>query len=606
MQISSVNSRTRLIVAIILTSGVVLLSIFIYANRAGGGQPRGEGERAATPPPPRVRSRFFKRGQNVGAKSKRGPQPFSRFRLVAQTGDQTAAEDDTQERSPWPNTLVNPPQKIKPGRLVGVAEPSIAATSDARRVVVGWNNVEGFLRPPFGDAPGEPGLSAYGYSTDGGTHWTAGGAPTVFGNVMTGGDPWLDRGGFDRGTFYMANLAFDVNDPFASITLGISVHRGRFGGGFSWDDLRLLKSPDYPQDYYDKGAVAAAKDGSGAAYVSLTNFRGICGRPGYGFGRIELWRTHDAGDTWQGPLVVQPDENFVTDPNAPDCGAEGILHHNSVPVVGLDGEACVVWARGPGFTLKGVVPKTDIMVSCTENGGRRIRAATRVARINSLAAAPPAAYDRSVMSDVPHIAIARTQPHRGRIYVAYYEAVRQVAPPATEQSPVSSQVFLSYSDDHGRTFSRPVAVAPPVTPEGVKRFWPLVNVTEDGAVNVVYYQSRERQTTDAPDDIECDVSLDGGGERRAGVVSSMVNVMVARSADGGETFDAPRRVTTTTSNWCRAVSNSFPMFGDYIGATAAGNHLLTAWTDTRNGWPDIFFANLNSGTDAATAGTPSP
>jgi hypothetical protein len=65
-------------------------------------------------------------------------------------------------------------------------------------------------------------------------------------------------------------------------------------------DVRTFKSPT-PGDFYDKEVIAAARDGSGAAYVSLTNFKG-----GVDLGEITLWRTHDAGDTYQGPVVVSP------------------------------------------------------------------------------------------------------------------------------------------------------------------------------------------------------------------------------------------------------------------------------------------------------------
>jgi len=86
------------------------------------------------------------------------------------------------------------------------------------------------------------------------------------------------------------------------------VHRGHFVNGvFNWEDVQAFNAPHTPDDFYDKEAIATAKDGSGAGYVSVTNFIKVCGFPQAGSGQIEIWRTHDSGATWQGPAVVSPD-----------------------------------------------------------------------------------------------------------------------------------------------------------------------------------------------------------------------------------------------------------------------------------------------------------
>jgi hypothetical protein len=52
------------------------------------------------------------------------------------------------------------------------------------------------------------------------------------------------------------------------------------------------------------------------------------------------------------------------------------------------------------------------------------------------------------------------------------------------------------------------------------------------------------------------------------------------------------RVTTATSNWCTAVSNVRPNFGDYIGSATGGSHVFPLWDDGRKGVPDTFCATL--------------
>ena len=79
--------------------------------------------------------------------------------------------------------------------------------------------------------------------------------------------------------------------------------------------------------------------------------------------------------------------------------------------------------------------------------------------------------------------------------------------------------------------------------------------------------------------------------RRVGSANSLVDTVVVQSLDGGNTFGAPVRVTTATSNWCTTVSNIRPNFGDYIGSSI-GDTIQATWADGRNGVPDTFFAPI--------------
>jgi hypothetical protein len=500
-----------------------------------------------------------------------------------------------------PNVRVNDPQLPFPKGLLGRSETTIASTDDGQFLVAGWNDARGFLRPPFGNTlPGTPGLSGYGFSTDGGLTWTDAGAPPVINHIVTRGDPWLDRGGLDNATFYYANLAVDDRLPGGQVTLGVSVHMGHFNNGvLTWSDVRLLQAPNYPNDFYDKESITMAKDGSGAGYVSVTNFRQLCGIPAFGFGQIEVWRTHDGGNTWQGPAIAGPDLT-----NTSTCDGSGVLQQSSSVGIGPNGEVYVTWQLGPTFSPSGT-PSTNasIVVARSLDGGVTFSTPVVVANINSMRQDPPVGYNRNRLNDHPRIAVATSGPHKGRVYVVYYSADSPVtAAPIVPcpagvsgtcigQNLVSSQVSVTFSDDRGATWSTPTPLAPAVPATGVKRFWPVVSVEPGGNVDVVYYESQEQPTTSNP---TCNVGV-GGGVRRVGTANSLVNTFWVQSLDGGSTFSAPLKVSTATSNWCTTATNIRPNFGDYIGSASGGNHIFPTWADGRNGVPDTFYATILAG-----------
>jgi hypothetical protein len=445
------------------------------------------------------------------------------------------------------NVQVNAPQSVFPGGLIGRSETTIAAASGGSKLVAGWNDADGFCGPPFfsvSTIPPVPGLSGFGYSFNGGVSWIDGGAPAQLGkDVITRGDPWLDVGGSDGQTFFYANLA--VNS--AGLSLGVSVHRGRFSGNaFAFTDVQTFDSPRNairPEaDFYDKEAIATGKGGSKSAFVSVTNFQEICGQPQFGFGQIEVWRTHDGGDTWQGPGIAGSE--------APDsvasCGNEGHLQQSSVPAVGPGGEVYVVWQYGPTFTATTTSTNAQIVVARSLDGGATFQPFTVVANINSMRQNPPVAYNRSRINDHPRIDVAQNGPWRGRVFVSYYTAVSPVASPITAQSLVSSEVYVSHSDDRGLTWSAPTRVAPAVPATGVKRFWPVVTVQPGGNVDVVYYESEERLPNPAAGEntSECNVGI-GAPNRRIGPAHSFINTWWAQSTNGGASFSKLLKVSRT-------------------------------------------------------------
>lgn len=557
--------------------------------------------------------------------------------LLDDNGDAFSASPTPGPIVVGPNVRVNGPQQPFPNGLLGRSETAIAVGEDGNSMVAGFNDAQGFCGPPFNVActpPNNPGLSGFSFSTDGGNTWTDGGTPPNFNGIITRGDPWMavsDESGSD--TFLYANLAIDSTGA----SLGMSVHRGNFTGtSFAWNDARALAPPS-PNDFYDKEAMAAR---SGIVILSVTNFIGIPGpatcTPAGGFGQIEVWRSQDGGNTFQGPVVAGPDMTNLTDPNC----LTGVLQQGSDPAIGKDSKVVVAWTRGPSFAGGAIVSPVseDIVAASSSDKGASFSSPVVVHTIVPGRQNPPVGYNRARYNDFPRIAISRST---GRVFAVFQDAVvagnagiggsgticlgpfPSSAPPslgppcpnATDRrimlgGGADTDIYLSFSDNNGMTWSTPTLINP-TAGDGKIQFWPVVSVGARGEVNVVYYESREISTSPIPAtpttaDIECSVrviSASGSnpGRFRRSLRSSLVDTFFTQSLDGGTTFRPPVKVSSVTSNWCKAASNIRPNFGDYIASVSVGLTTFAVWADDRNtvlvnnvprNVPDTFFASI--------------
>jgi hypothetical protein len=505
-----------------------------------------------------------------------------------------------------PNVQVNDPQELFPAGLQTRSTTTLGASADGQRLLAGWEDFRGQCGPPANQPcpPEDPsGISGFGFSVDGGITWTDGGAVPPVGTAKTYGHPWIDNGifggqgdhgGQPREVFFLASR---LRDGTVGTPLGVSVHRGHFAAGnFTLDDGQTINPPS-ANAAFTRPAIAVSKDGSGAAYVVLIDSIGICNIQFAGLGQVEVYRSHDGGDTWQGPAVVSPDPAEVTDPDDPLCGLEGPEQVSPALAIGPKGEVYVVWQYGPNFqTDRPTAYLSAIDFSRSLNAGKTFSAPLRLADINANRNNQPVGYAKNRMNDQPRIAVALSGRHQGRVYVTFYQPVQTVTTANTAQSLVSTQIFLTFSDDRGQTWSTPKTLGPPVPATGIKRFWPTVSVRPNGDVDVVYLESREVQLNPNPAVVGCDVPI-GGGPRRTGPASSLVDTYLIQSGDGGETFGAPIRISSVTSNWCTANyhlpgTTNLSNFGDYLGSASAGNRTFAVWPDDRNGVIDVFFGEV--------------
>lgn len=502
-----------------------------------------------------------------------------------------------------PNIQVNDPQQLPPNDWPNRNTPALAASEDGENLVALFEDFQGFCGFPTNrpcPAPVPRGLTSFAFSTDGGQTWTDGGALPPIGDAATVGHPWIDRGGEGEDEVYYAVTRMRGGANGLSLA-GIGVYRGHFAAGtFVWDNAQILDSP-IAGDQYSRPVVAAAKDGSGRAYIGIDNVLEMCGFASFGFGQIEVWRTFDAGDTWHGPVIAGPDTAESTDPNDPFCGVFGPLQVAPAISLGPDGEVYLVWQKGPRLLdlVGGTEPSSSIAFARSLDNGLTFEPRQTIVTINANYQNPLVGHGKSRHNDQPRIAAAATGSNRGRVYVTFYQPVAPVQNPITTQSLVSAQIFITWSDDQGATWSAPTELAPAVPPTGVKRLWPTVSVRPGGDVDVVYLESQETQATPNPTDIEC--SKPTGAGIRSGLVSSLVDTYWVQSRDGGATFSAPLRISEQTTNWCTTFyvfSNGvFSNLGDYIASASAGNRTFVLWPDGRNGFSDVFFAEVKGKVD---------
>jgi hypothetical protein len=504
------------------------------------------------------------------------------------------------------NVQVDAPQQPFPENFTGRSSPTIAPSASGRNLLIGFDSLQGLCGLPSGKAcpPTDPsGVGSFAFSTDGGHSWTDGGALAPIGNESTAGHSWVDVMPPAKSSDHNASdeTYFEVSrlwDSTKGTPRGLGVYRGHFSGhSFTWDDATNLAPPSVNASF-TRMSITTAKDGSRTAYVVEDDAIGICDVPNAGAGQIEVWRTHDGGDTWLGPAIVSPEGADNQDPNNPNCGASGNLQVASTVTVGPRGEVYVAWQYGPHINLDGTFnTNAAIYFSRSLDGGETFSSPAPAALINSNYQDPPVGYGKNRLNDQPRLAVLTSGRHWGRIYLGYYQPVQPVANPVTTQSLVSIESFVIYSDNGGVTWSAPAPIGPPVPPTGLKRFWPTIAIGDNNEVDVEYLESQEVQLNPDPTVVECNVGI-GPAASRSGAAVSLVNTYMVQSTNGGVSFGKPIKISSATSNWCKAAytfgNGLLSNFGDYIGFDTLGSSIFSAWPDGRTGYPDIFFAASES------------
>lgn len=158
----------------------------------------------------------------------------------------------------------------------------------------------------------------------------------------------------------------------------------------------------------------------------------------------------------------------------------------------------------------------------------------------------------------------------GRLYLVWLHAASDSALGALTPDP--NPLFSAYSDDGGKSWSKPVQVSDPARARVVA---PAIAVGEDHAVHIAYY--------DLQDDVRDYQGLEGPPW------DGNWSVVVTSSTDRGRRF-SPGVVVDDKLAPPGRVMLIYTMAPPTLAVDGKGR-VLVSWTDARNGDPDVFVAS---------------
>ena len=373
------------------------------------------------------------------------------------------------------------------------------------------------------------------YSTDGGANW---------GGVDLPLPPPKTKSGLDFGSD--PSLAFDSSN---NVFYGYIVVFFGGGNGINGTQMAVAKSTDggktYPNvtffdfedgtNHFNDKPMITADVNVNSPFRDNVYIAWDAAAGGSIGGGVRLARSTNHGATFT--------STRIDDPNGPgqSIGAS--------PSVGPNGEVYAAWND---------YKANAIVFNRSFDGGQTWDIPTTISpKTLAFDFALPAESFRGALV-YPSLDVDRsTGPHRGRIYCSWMDLT----------SAKTTDIFLSYSDNLGATWSTPIRVGDQLsTPVDRFNHWMSVDAVT-GDVNVAFYDTRNDTT----------------GFRY------QTDYYLAKSTNGGQSFpNADVRVTTTSSNEhdCNGV---FPCLGinygnqqgDYEGLVSFGGTSYPIWTDSR-------------------------
>ncbi len=360
-------------------------------------------------------------------------------------------------------------------------------------------------------------------SSDGGLTWQTSFLSSSFG---VWGDPSVIYD--ELGNLYFGHLS---NPPFPGYWIDRIVVQRSTNNGLNWNDgagVGFLSPKNQDKEWL--GVDMHSPLYKGNIYMTWTEFDNYGSSSPSDSSRIRFSRSTDRGLNWSNAVTVSD--------RSGDCIDEDNTVEGAVPCVGPNGEVYVSWAGPLGLmfdksTNGGTNWGTDIFVS-TIPGGWDF-AVPGIYRCNGL---PVTACDTS------------QSPFRGNIYINWSDQRNGTG---------NTDVFLSKSTDGGNTWS----AVKKVNDDNTTRHQFFTWMTIDQTTGVLYFVFYDRRNTS----------------------NNFTDVYVARSTDGGETFE---NFKVSESSFDPS-SNIF--FGDYTNIAAMNKMVYPIWmrldTNTLTVWTAI-------------------
>lgn len=361
-------------------------------------------------------------------------------------------------------------------------------------------------------------------TTDGGTTWF--GSDTLWGLPLNThyGDP---------------GIIIDKNGVFIVVHIGSGSVPGMASNystdnGITWSNTIQIQSGNLLQHEASTGTDDIPSSPfygrSYTTYTDVTTMR-----------KVQLAYTTNGAANWSVPITISPVSSSGHYAAWSDIPAK----------TGPNGEVYVTWNN---YISSSSVPDSIGFAKSTDGGLNWINATNTAYDINGL----PTGSTINGMRyfHFPRIDVDRSGgPRNGWIYIVTNE---RFTPPATDLA----DVILHRSTNGGITWSTGIRVNQDTPGNGKYQVFPAIRVDESGAVNIVYYDSRNIPTNDS------------------------VEVFVSRSIDGGNT-------------WAEVIASdhrSRPKVGyqgDYIGITSGNGIVWPVWMDDFTGIQQVWTVGIS-------------
>jgi hypothetical protein len=381
----------------------------------------------------------------------------------------------------------------------------------------------------------------YSVTRDGGLSWTRALVPKL---TMTSGGP------YPRATDPVAGI--DLNGRIflctdaatnADFTQGLILVSHSLDGGVTFDAPSVVFQPSMSTDFTDKPWMAVntfnGVPHSGRVLVTWTEFGTTDASP--------IYRAYsdDHGVSWSAAAAI----------HNPATMAQG-----SQPLFLRDGRVAIIYWNFADSGLGGddaaapLAAPEEIDMVLSQNGGATFEPPSKVANVTR--------YEQPSIRNGVFLPSATTDRDHGNLYVVYQARDAAGVP----------RILFTKSTNAGASWSTPIAVT---DNPGTGVFNAAIAASPDGKeLTVSFYDQRDNPPGN----------------------TTLCNLYLAQSVDGGATWQPNIRVTNKTTNAALApLSAQGYMLGDYLGiaeTTSPDVPAVPVWVDTRTGNPDPFITRV--------------
>ncbi|MDB5075650.1 MAG: BNR/Asp-box repeat protein [Chloroflexi bacterium] len=374
-----------------------------------------------------------------------------------------------------------------------------------------------------------------------------------------------------------------------------------FDGGSSWHDNGLLPGS---QAFLITSDPTVAFNANGVGYVLALGIRALpnhATRSG-----VYIWRSFDGGRSFGRAITVFEDAGFANDKpwltvDTSDGPTLGNIYVAWVHLFDRGRHAKIAFSRsvdgatsfspvqmfnapksgfpsGPIVTVAPggqvhivyiVLDRSSIDVVGSVDGGAHFGSSHLVSPVKELPEQLPHANFR-----VFSLPAAAASPTGSALYAAWADYGGHIA-----------RVLASRSQDGGQTWTLPVRVDGGQMVRHDDQFEPQLAVGSDGSVFVSYFS------------------------RLHNAANGLIDVYLARSADGGVSFSPSQRVTNVSWNPALGAPHATAQetfIGDYQGLAVGPGVIYPFWNDTRSGKQEIYSAAVPYAPVPSLAVTPTP